>query len=88
MHHPAAVEHIGRERELKFHIVVAPPGDPDTDALQCRIVQAELIIALTLRFHRIHCLGFHFADRFADTGVARVARAGPEPRFCLIYGFS
>ncbi|SOY76041.1 hypothetical protein CBM2586_B90027 [Cupriavidus phytorum] len=53
MHDAAAVEHIGRQRQFQLDMVVAPMGDPDPDAFQCRIVEA---VSLVLAFHdcRVH----------------------------------
>ncbi|WP_354673852.1 hypothetical protein [Cupriavidus alkaliphilus] len=72
MHDAAAVQHIGRERQFQLDVVVAPMGDTDTDALQCRIVQA-IRLALACCHCHVHRLGFPLLDQASFLRDPRVS---------------
>ncbi|AGW93540.1 hypothetical protein N234_26250 [Ralstonia pickettii DTP0602] len=62
MDHPAAVEHFRPDREFKLYVIAAPLGDPDTDALQRGIIQAEFALPDWIDHIRgARCRRFYFA---------------------------
>ncbi|SPA22634.1 hypothetical protein CBM2633_B80051 [Cupriavidus taiwanensis] len=72
MHDAAAVEHIGRERQFQLDIVVAPMGDADPDAFQCRIVEA-VCLALAFNDCRVHRPDVPLPDQGSFVRDARVS---------------
>ncbi|SPA42310.1 protein of unknown function [Cupriavidus taiwanensis] len=72
MHDAAAVEHIGREWQFQLDVVVAPMGDPDPDAFQCRIVEA-VCLALTCCHCRVHRPDFPLLDQASFLRDMRVS---------------
>ncbi|SPR99634.1 hypothetical protein CBM2634_B100027 [Cupriavidus taiwanensis] len=62
MHDAAAVQHVRRQRKFQLDVVVAPMGDADTDAFECRIVEA-VSLALACCHCHVHRPDFPLLDR-------------------------